>query len=112
ARHLARETNAARAVDAARHDRLHERADILVLDRALVLDVARLVDAIRHRLILQVALTALVADRAVERMVDKQEFHHAFARLLHHRRLRIDDRRFAVRTGTAVAHGPSTRRDR
>ena len=44
------------------------------------------VDAIGHRLVLQVAFAALVADRAIERMVDEQEFHHAFARLLHHRR--------------------------
>jgi len=38
------------------------------------------VDAIAHRLILQVALAALIADRAVQGMVDQQEFHHAFAR--------------------------------
>ena len=44
------------------------------------------VDAVGHRLVLQVALAALVADRAVERMVDQQELHHPFARLAHHRR--------------------------
>src|SRR3546814_7062567 len=42
--------------------------------------------AIGHRLILQIALAALIADRAIERMVDQQEFHHAFARGLDHRR--------------------------
>jgi hypothetical protein len=35
------------------------------------------VDAVGHRLVLQVALAALVADRAVERVVDQQELHHA-----------------------------------
>ena len=88
---LGHEADAARAVDAARHDGLDQRADILVLDRALVLLVAAGVDAVGHRLVLQVAFAALVADRAVERMVDQQELHHAFARLLHHRRAGADD---------------------
>ena len=87
------------------HDRLDQRADIFVLDRALVLREAAAVDAVGHGLVLQVALAALVADRAVERMVDQQELHHAFARLLHHRRARGEDlRRLAVRPGTQVAH--------
>ena len=79
---LGREADAARAVDAARHDRLDQRADVLVLDGALVLLEAAAVDAVGHRLVLQVALAALVADRAVERVVDEQELHHPFARLL------------------------------
>src|SRR5687768_16292523 len=37
--------------------------------------------AISHRLVLEVALAALVADRAIERMVDQQELHHPLARL-------------------------------
>ena len=44
--------------------------------------IAAAVEAIGHRLVLQVALAALVADRAIERMVDQQELHHALARLL------------------------------
>ena len=59
-------------------------ADIFVLDRALVLGEAAGIDAVGHRLILQIALAALIADRAIERMVDQQKLHHAFARLLHH----------------------------
>src|SRR5882672_11311847 len=34
-------------------------------------------------------LAGLVADRAVERVVDEQELHHAAPRLLHARRLRV-----------------------
>ena len=60
--------------------------ELLVGHRALVLVIAAAVEAVAHRLVLQVALAALVADRAVERMVDQQELHHALARLLHHRR--------------------------
>ena len=73
------EADAARAVDAARHHRLDQRAEILVRHRALVLVVARMIHAVAKRLVLQVALAALVADRAVQRVVDQQELHHAAA---------------------------------
>src|SRR5690606_2239152 len=58
------------------------------------------------RLVLQVALTTLVADRAIERMVDQQELHHAFACLLDHRCRGEDFRKLAVwpRTKVANAH--------
>ncbi len=45
---------------------------------------------IGDRLVLQVALAALIADRAIERVVDQQEFHHAFARGLDHRAVGAD----------------------
>jgi hypothetical protein len=32
-------------------------------------------------LVLQIALAALVADRAIERMIDEQKLHHAFLRI-------------------------------
>src|SRR3546814_19427130 len=47
--------------------------------------------AIGYRLVLQIALAALIADRAVERMVDEQKLHHPFARLLYHRAVGLDD---------------------
>ena len=70
-------------MNAAVHLRFDQRTDVFVLDRPLVLTETVLVDAIRHGLILEVAFSALVADRTVERMVDEQEFHHAFPRFLH-----------------------------
>src|SRR5262249_10966400 len=103
ARHFRREAHAAGALDAAVHRGLHQRAEILVLDRALVLLEAARIHAIGHGLVLQVAFAALIADRAIQRMVDQQEFHHAFARLLHHRRLGEHHRRLAVRSGAQVA---------
>ena len=96
---LGREAHAAGALDAAVHRRLDQRPDVLVFDRALVLGVARGVDAVGHGLVLQVALAALVADRAIERMVDEQELHHPLARLLHHRRARHDLGRLALGPG-------------
>ena len=105
--HFGHETHAARALDAAVHRSLDQRTEIFVLDRALVLAEPALIDTIGHRLILQIALAALIADRAIERMIDQQEFHHAFARLAHHRRARGDDfrRMILVRRQILDAHG-------
>ena len=107
ARDLGHEADAARAVDAAVHEGLDERADVLLLDRALVLQIARAADAVGHRLVLQVALAALVADGAVERMIDEQELHHAFARGLDERAIGEDLARRAVLVGRQIgdAHG-------
>src|SRR5690606_1624297 len=106
ARHLGHVSDTARAVDAARHDRLDQGAEVFVLNRALVLGVARAADTERHRLVLQVAFAALIADRAVQRGIDKQELHHAFARLLHQRTPGADDlgRAIFVRRQVTDAH--------
>ena len=104
ARDLGHEAHAARALDAAVHRGLDQRTDIFVFDGALVLGEPGRVGAIAHRLILQIAFAALVADRAVERMVDEQELHHALARLARHRRIGEDDRRLAVRAGAEILH--------
>ena len=85
--HLLHEADAAGAVDAAGHEGLDHRAHIFLGHRALVLVVAAVALAVSERLVLQVAFAALVADRAIERVVDEQELHHPFARLLHHRRV-------------------------
>ena len=88
------EADAAGAMDAAGHDGLDQRPHLLVVHRPLVLLEARAVVAVGHRLVLQVAFAALVADRAVQRMVDQQEFHHALAGL--DRLLRIGEHDHAV----------------
>ena len=90
ARDFLAEAHAAGAVDAAGHDRLDQRPHIFLGHRALVLVIARGAATIGHRLILKVAFAALVADRAVERMVDEQELHHTFARGLDHLRVGAD----------------------
>ncbi len=99
-------------MDAAIHDGLDQDPHILVLNRALVLLETAGIDAVGHRLVLQVAFPALVADRAVEWMIDQQEFHHAFARLAHHRGFGENLGRLALRTGPAVAHAPRAGGDR
>ncbi len=65
--------------------RLDQWAEVLVLHRALVLFEARAVEAVSHRLVPR-SHCRLIADRAVERMVDQQEFHQiSVARLAHGR---------------------------
>ena len=100
-RHFVGEADAAGALDAAGHRRLDDRPEIFVVDRPLVLVVARMAAAIGDRLVLQVAFAALVADRAIERVVDEQELHHPFARLLDHRRVGLD--RLALGGGQRAA---------
>ena len=70
------ETHTARAVDASAHFRHgNQRAHVLGQHGALFLVVTRGRTAITHRQVLQLALTALIADRAVERVIDQQELH-------------------------------------
>src|SRR5260221_328945 len=55
-------------------------SQVLVHHDALGLGVARGRRPVAHGEVLQLAFAALVADRAVERMVDEQELHHALLR--------------------------------
>ena len=96
---LRREADAARALDAAGHDGLDQRAHVLLGDRPLVLLVAALVEAEGHRLVLQVAFSALIADRAVQGVVDQQELHDALARLMDRWRVGVDHHAVAGRHG-------------
>src|SRR5262249_17359377 len=83
-RDLVAEPEAGAALDAAvliEHD---VRPDVDRLrERELGLGVAALAVAVRDRVFLEAALAGLIADRAVERVVDEEE--------LHHRRPRLDD---------------------
>ena len=75
-------THAAGALDAAAH-LLHrdERSDVLVEHHALFLVVARSGAAVAHGQILQLALPALIANRAIQWVIDEQELHHRLLRL-------------------------------
>ncbi len=70
------EADAAGALDAAGHFGGDQRTDVLVGHHALALVEAADRTAIAQRNVLQLALAALIADRAVQRVVDQQEFHH------------------------------------
>ena len=95
---LLAEANAARAQDAAlivKHDAGAEHGALRLY--VLLLDVAGVAAAIAGGLLLELAFARLVADRAVERVVDQQELHHSLAALLDDRGGRAD-----VETGRGV----------
>ena len=112
--HLRGEAHTARARDAARHMGLDQRAKIKILARPLGLAVAAEINAIGHGLILQVTLAALIADRAIQRVVDQQKLHHPLTGLLDHGAVGLDHRRRAVRAGPQILdlHGTACGRFR
>lgn len=71
------ETHTAGALDAAGHFGGDQRTDVFVRHHALALVETAHRTTVAERDVLQLALAALIADRAVQRVVDQQEFHHA-----------------------------------
>ena len=91
---------AAGAVDAAAHFlRGNQRAHFFGFDGAFFFSVTAGRHTVAHRQILQLALAALVAHGAVQRVVDEQEFHHAFLRLLGFGRMRVHHHAVRYRRG-------------
>ena len=108
ARDVAREADAARAENAAfrvEHDARPEINGFRLVNFRL--DEAARALAVIHRVFLQLAFAGLVANRAVERMIDEQRFEHAFAHLFHGRRLRVN---FHARRNRRRAGDGRTRR--
>ena len=98
--HLLREAHAAVAEDAALAVDRHERRQLeRLLEVALRLDEARAPGAPAERDVLERALAALVADRAVERVVHEQELDHRVLRVLHAVRGGVHDHAVAHRRG-------------
>ena len=80
---LLSKTNTSGAVNAAAHLLCgNQWPHWLVKYHPLFFGITRCRWAIAYCKILQLTLTALIADRAVKRMIDQQEFHHAFLGLL------------------------------
>ena len=99
---LLREAHAAVAEDAALAvDRDQRRQLERLAEVALGLDEARRARAPAVGDVLQRALAALVADRAVERVVDEQELDHRALRVVHALGLRVDDHAVLDRRGAA-----------
>ena len=83
---------------------LDQRTKIKIFGRPFGLAVAREIDAVGHRLILKITLTALIADRAIQRVVDQEELHHPLSGFFYHRRVGFHNRRLAFGTRPQVAH--------
>ena len=79
-RHFLRKADTTRAMDAARHHGFHQRAHILVFNSALIIVKTTGIAAKAQCLVLQVAFAALVANRAIQRVINEQKLHHPFAR--------------------------------
>src|SRR5450755_5180261 len=82
------DTHAAIAQNATRIIEEHHRGPLLLVHVNLHLREAALARAIAEGHVLQFALTALVAHRAIQRMVGQQELQHGFARRYYLRRFR------------------------
>jgi hypothetical protein len=80
---LVANAHAAEAQNAARRVVVHRVRPLLLGLVALLLVEAALVRAVGEDHVLQFALAALVAHRAIERMIGEQEFQHALARFVH-----------------------------
>src|SRR5690606_22825005 len=80
--HFLAEAYATRAVDAAGHF-LHgdQWTRILGHDDALFFRITGSIGTVTHSQILQLAFAALIADRAIQRVINQQEFHHALLSL-------------------------------
>ncbi len=87
-RDLFREPNAARAEDAALVVERDARAELDVF-RLLhfVLEETRILPAVLDAEFLEAAFARLIADRAIERMIDEEKFHHPAPAFLDQRRI-------------------------
>ena len=93
-------THAAGAVDAAAHFRGgNQRPHIFADYRTFLFGVAAGRIAIAHGQILQLAFAALVANRAVERVVDEQKLHHPGLRLFGLGRMSVHHHTVGYRRG-------------
>ena len=72
-------------------------AEILDRIEALGIAVATFAAAFLIRVVLQLALAGLIADRAIERMVDEQHLEHALARFERLLRVHVNDLPFGDR---------------
>ena len=96
--HFFGKAHAAGTVDAAAHFfRRHQRPHVFADHRAFFFLITAGRFAVAHGQILQLALTALVANRAIQRVVDQQKLHHPFLRLFGFRRMGVHHH--------AVGHG-------
>ena len=100
--------HAAVAGDAAVHFVRNKRPQILIAVGTLGKTIAAEAMAGHHRHILQVAVAALFADRAVVRVVSHQPLHHAFAELL--RFAVVDRNKGAVGCRSHTGHHQATTR--
>ena len=92
-RHVARESHAARAEDAAFLIELDQRSEVegFLAAGFLAQRIAAVVAGIRHVVVLKPAFAGLIAHRAVDRMMQQQKLHGISDGLLNPRRVGAHD---------------------
>ncbi len=98
---LVADAHAAITQDAARLVVKHNRRPLLFVRMQLLLQEPALAHPVAEGHVLQFALAALVAHRAIQRMVGQQKFQRALARLVHLRRIGVDHHAFGHRQRAA-----------
>ena len=107
--HLCREPYTTCARNAAGHVSFNQQTEVQIVRGTLWLAEAREIHAIGHSLVLQIALAALVTNRAIKRMVDQQELHHTLTGLFDHRRICLHNRRLPLGARAQITHLHSAR---
>ena len=82
---------------------LDQGSQVQILCRPFGLTESAEIHAIGHGLILQIALSALITDWTIQRVVDEQKFHHPFAGFFHHRRIGFDNWQLPFWAGAQIA---------
>ncbi len=88
------DAHAAEAENAARRVVIDERRPFLFGIVQLFFSETAVIEAVAESHVLQFAFAALVADRAIERMIGEQELEHVLARVMNLRRIGADDHAF------------------
>jgi hypothetical protein len=79
-------------VNASVHRSLDQGANIFILHGTLSAGFVKStpIGTITHRLVLEIALSSLVTNRAIEGMIGEKELHHTLSSLVNQRRVRLD----------------------
>ena len=98
------DAHAAEAENAARRIEKHHRGKLLLRRVDLLFRVAAFARAVAEDHVLQFALAALIANRAIQRMIRQQELQRVLAGLRHLRRLGAHDHAFGDRQRACRHH--------
>ena len=93
------EPHAPGAVNTAGHLGFDQGAEILVGNGALVFFEPRPVEPVEQGLVLKVAFASLIANRAIQRMIDEKHLHHPATGFAGHFRIGLDHHAVADRHG-------------
>jgi hypothetical protein len=79
-------------MNASVHRSFDQRADVFILHSTLSAGFVEStsIGTITHRLVLEIALSSLITNGAIEGMIGEKELHNAFSSLVNQRRIRLN----------------------